>query len=116
MRDLVEEISALGPTLHDTVAVAMEILPDFKPSGLEKLLGGPLILAPVASGQSNPTWFVTRGTREMVLRKKPAGTTLKSAHAVDREYRVMKALERTDVPVPAMIMLEDDPEVLGAPF
>ena len=94
----------------------MEIQPDFNLLDLKKLLGEPLTLSPVASGQSNPTWFVTQGSREMVLRKKPAGATLQSAHAVDREYRIMKALEPTDVPVPEMIMLENDPDVLGTPF
>ncbi|MEQ5871553.1 phosphotransferase family protein [Sagittula sp. NFXS13] len=92
------------------------VKPDFDPSALEKVLGGPVELRPVTSGQSNPTWFVTCGTRDLVLRKKPSGTTLSSAHAVDREYTVMNALRTTSVPVPAMVLFEADETVLGTPF
>lgn len=75
-----------------------------------------MTLAPVTSGQSNPTWFVSTPTRELVLRKKPAGVIASSAHAVDREHRAMSALAGSDVPVPAMVMFEDDPAVIGTPF
>jgi aminoglycoside phosphotransferase (APT) family kinase protein len=51
-----------------------------------------------------------------VLRKKPPGQLLKSAHAVDREYRVMKGLENTDVPVPRMLLLCEDDTVIGTAF
>lgn len=94
----------------------MAIEPDFDPAALEKVLGGPIEICPVSGGQSNPTWFVTQGNRELVLRKKPSGETLSSAHAVDREYRIMKALANSEVPVPTMVMYEDDPTVLGTPF
>ncbi len=92
------------------------VKPDFDPSALEKVLGGPVELRPVTSGQSNPTWFVTCGKRELVLRKKPSGTTLSSAHAVDREFKVMHALRDTSVPVPGMVLFEADETVLGTPF
>jgi len=94
----------------------MSVCPDFDPAALEKVLGGPVDICPVSGGQSNPTWFVTQGRRALVLRKKPSGVTLSSAHAVDREYRVMKALAGSEVPVPAMVLFEDDPAVLGTPF
>lgn len=94
----------------------MTIEPDFDPARLEQAIGGPISLEPVASGQSNPTWFVTRGSERLVLRKKPAGNTLRSAHAIEREYRVMAALADSGVPVPKMILLEEDPEVIGTPF
>lgn len=94
----------------------MTIQPDFDPERLETVMGGPVQLSPVASGQSNPTWFVTCKDRRLVLRKKPLGATLASAHAVDREYRIMAALARSGVPVPKMVLLEEDPEVLGTPF
>lgn len=94
----------------------MTVKPDFDPAMLERLLGGPVTLAPVTSGQSNPTWFVTQGARRLVLRKKPKGATLDSAHAVDREYRIMKALAHSGVPVPTVVMLEEDPAILGTPF
>ena len=70
----------------------------------------------ISGGQSNPTWFVTFGSTRLVLRKKPAGPILKGAHAVEREFRVQKALEATDVPVPKALWLEEDDGILGTPF
>ncbi|ESO97447.1 hypothetical protein LOTGIDRAFT_115099 [Lottia gigantea] len=67
-------------------------------------------------GQSNPTYYVKYGDSELVLRKKPPGKLLPSAHAVDREYLVMKALGRHDVPVPEMLSFCDDESVIGTPF
>ncbi len=67
-------------------------------------------------GQSNPTYKVTSGERAYVLRAKPPGKLLKSAHAVDREYRVMKALGQTDVPVPHMYHLSGEETPLGTQF
>jgi aminoglycoside phosphotransferase (APT) family kinase protein len=67
-------------------------------------------------GQSNPTYQLTTPTRQYVLRKKPPGELLKSAHQVDREYRVMHALRDTDVPVPKMYCLCDDASVIGQDF
>jgi len=71
---------------------------------------------PIIGGQSNPTWFVTYGSKRLVLRKKPAGTILPGAHAVEREFRVLQALADTDVPVPQALWLEEDPDILGTPF
>lgn len=70
----------------------------------------------ISGGQSNPTYFVDYGNRRLVLRKKPAGPILKGAHAVEREYRVLQALSRTDVPVPKTVLLCEDESVLGVPF
>jgi aminoglycoside phosphotransferase (APT) family kinase protein len=67
-------------------------------------------------GQSNPTYFLRSGEQEFVLRKQPPGELLPSAHAVDREYRVMKALGETDVPVPKMYALCEDTSLLGTKF
>ena len=73
-------------------------------------------------GQSNPTYLVTLitnhppGKRRVVLRKKPPGTLLPGAHAVEREYRVMEALGRAGVPAPNLIALCTDESVLGTPF
>ena len=58
---------------------------------------GPLTVQQFGGGQSNPTYLLTAGGRRFVLRKKPPGQLLKSAHQVDREYRIMKALAATDV-------------------
>lgn len=70
----------------------------------------------VSGGQSNPTWFVKWGTRDLVLRAKPRGPILRGAHAIEREFRVMSALQSTSVPVPKTIWLEESSDVLGAPF
>jgi aminoglycoside phosphotransferase (APT) family kinase protein len=71
-------------------------------------------------GASNPTFLLTtkgaKGTGLYVLRKKPPGQLLASAHQVDREYRVMKALEGSGVPVPHMRALCEDPEIIGTAF
>lgn len=67
-------------------------------------------------GQSNPTFRIDAGKASYVMRKQPPGTLLKSAHQVDREYRVMFALKNTDVPVPEMIALCEDPELIGTSF
>jgi aminoglycoside phosphotransferase (APT) family kinase protein len=67
-------------------------------------------------GQSNPTFLLTSGAHRFVLRKKPPGKLLKSAHQVDREYRIMKALAATDVPVPRMIALCEDESIIGTAF
>jgi aminoglycoside phosphotransferase (APT) family kinase protein len=87
---------------------------------LEKRIEG--FVGPVAAqrfkgGQSNPTFLLTdaRGQR-YVLRKQPHGALLPSAHALDREYRVMKALERTEVPVARMLAYCDDLTVIGTTF
>ena len=77
---------------------------------------GALQVTPLTGGQSNPTYRVNAGPHRWVLRRKPAGALLASAHAIEREYRVMQALAGTDVPVPAMHALCEDPGVIGSPF
>lgn len=67
-------------------------------------------------GQSNPTYLLSVGKDRYVLRKKPSGRLLPSAHAVEREYRIMSALAGSAVPVPRMLCLCENPEVLGTPF
>ncbi|HEV2558185.1 MAG TPA: phosphotransferase [Microvirga sp.] len=69
-----------------------------------------------AGGQSNPTFLLTATGGRYVLRRKPPGQLLKSAHAVDREFRVMAALARTDVPVPRVLHLCEDDAVIGSMF
>lgn len=77
---------------------------------------GPLTLTRLAGGQSNPTWRIDAPSGPYVLRQKPLGKTLPSAHQVDREYRVMKALADTDVPVPQVFALCEDVSVMGSMF
>ncbi|KAH9524271.1 Acyl-CoA dehydrogenase member 10, partial [Bulinus truncatus] len=67
-------------------------------------------------GQSNPTYYVFYGGQKMVLRKKPPGKLLPSAHAVDREYKVMTAVSKGGVPVPRTIAFCIDESVLGTQF
>lgn len=68
------------------------------------------------SGQSNPTYLITAASGRYVLRAKPPGQLLKSAHQVDREFRVMKALAGTAVPVPAMLHLSAEDSPIGRMF
>jgi len=77
---------------------------------------GPLSLHQFEGGQSNPTYLLTTPERKYVLRRKPPGVLLKSAHAVDREFRVMKTLWETGFPVPEPLAYCDDDTVLGTAF
>jgi aminoglycoside phosphotransferase (APT) family kinase protein len=96
---------------------------DFDPRRLEAFLrraipglAGDMALERVGGGQSNPTYFVSFGARRMVLRKQPAGEILPTAHAVDREHRVLTALAATDVPVPRTVLFHGERDVVGTPF
>jgi len=71
---------------------------------------------PLTGGQSNPTFLLTCGKQRVVLRKKPPGHLQPSAHAVDREFRVMHALQGSEVPVPKMLAFSDDASIVGTPF
>jgi aminoglycoside phosphotransferase (APT) family kinase protein len=79
-------------------------------------LRGPMQVNRIGGGQSNPTFFVSFDNRELVLRKQPASTLLPSAHAVDREFRVMQALSQTTVPVPQVVLFHAERDVVGTPF
>ena len=73
-------------------------------------------LTRLTGGQSNPTYVVATGNVNLVLRTKPAGDLVASAHAIDREYRVMKALQESAVPVPRMLAYCEDASILGKAF
>lgn len=77
---------------------------------------GPLTAEKFAGGQSNPTFHLKTPTRDYVLRRKPPGVLLKSAHAVDREFRVQSALRDSDVPTAQMFVLCEDDAVIGSMF
>ncbi|GAC25674.1 phosphotransferase family protein [Paraglaciecola mesophila] len=77
---------------------------------------GPVKATKFAGGQSNPTFKLQTANATYVLRRQPPGKLLKSAHAVDREYRVIKALENTDVPVAKVYHLCEDVDVIGSMF
>ncbi len=77
---------------------------------------GPLTVEQFKGGQSNPTYRLRSPQGTWVLRRKPPGKLLPSAHAVDREYRVMAALGEADFPVPRMVLLCEDEDVIGTMF
>ena len=97
---------------------------DFDTVALERYLAAtldgfraPLAVERFAGGQSNPTYRLVGGNgARYVLRKKPAGPLLPSAHAVEREYRLTAALQGSGVPVPPALLLCEDPSVIGTPF
>jgi aminoglycoside phosphotransferase (APT) family kinase protein len=96
---------------------------DFDPAKLETFLRGAIAgldggmrLERISGGQSNPTYRVAFVDRRLILRKKPAGAVLPSAHQIDREYRVQLALRGTGVPVPDMVLYHEAPDVVGTPF
>jgi aminoglycoside phosphotransferase (APT) family kinase protein len=82
-------------------------LPDFR---------GDFRVDKFTGGQSNPTYRLTTQKRGYVLRKKPPGILLKSAHAIEREFRVMQALAETAVPVPSVHLFCADPTIIGTAF
>lgn len=84
-----------------------ERVPDFR---------GPISVRQFESGQSNPTFHVAAASGDYVLRKKPPGRLLPSAHMVEREYRVMNALRGSGVPVPTALLLCTDERVIGTSF
>jgi aminoglycoside phosphotransferase (APT) family kinase protein len=93
----------------------------FDTAKLETLIGDELgermtELRQMRGGQSNPTFLIVTDRGEYILRKQPPGELLPSAHAVDREYRVLQALHPTDVPVPRPVLFSADREVIGTPF
>lgn len=93
----------------------------FDTAPLAELLGDRLgerlvDLRQMRGGQSNPTFLAVTDRGEYILRKQPPGELLPSAHAVDREFRVIEALAKTDVPVPKAILFCPDRSVVGTPF
>lgn len=92
----------------DTLATYLEAsIPGFR---------GPITLEKFPDGQSNPTFKLTAKSGTYVLRRQPPGKILKSAHAVDREYRVLDALRNTDVPVADVYHLCENTDVIGTMF
>lgn len=115
MSDRQDRFAGAGP-----VSKGLEIDPDAVTDIFSARISGispPLSIQQFRGGQSNPTYLITDSRdRRFVLRRKPPGKLLKSAHAVDREYRIIKSLAATDVPVPAVRFLCEDPEVIGSTF
>ena len=92
----------------DKLFKALEIrLPKFK---------SPWKFVKTPHGQSNPTFILTGSNGVLVVRCKPKGVLLKSAHMIEREFKVMNALYNSKVPVPKMYYLCEDPEEIGTPY
>ncbi len=77
---------------------------------------GPSAAKKFATGQSNPTYLIEAASGRYVLRRKPSGKLLKSAHMIEREYRVLKALEGVGYPAPQALALCEDEGVIGTAF
>ena len=97
--------------------------PEFDPARVDAFLrgaipglAGAMRLERISGGQSNPTFFVSYDSRQLVLRKQPPGEILPSAHAVDREARIQQALASTAVPVPPILLFHAERDVVGTPF
>jgi len=97
---------------HQFDAAALELYLKANVEGF----AGPLTVEQFKGGQSNPTYKLITPGRRYVLRRKPPGKLLASAHAVDREYKVITALAGTDVPVAKTYCLCEDDSVIGTPF
>jgi len=111
------------PTSQNTGTIEVQERHRFDQVKLEAYLrehvagfSGDLTVEEFAGGQSNPTYKLTAGGKHYVMRRKPPGKLLKSAHAVDREYKVMTALGGTNVPVPQTYCLCTDEEIIGSWF
>jgi aminoglycoside phosphotransferase (APT) family kinase protein len=92
-----------------------EILLPYLEANIEGF-SGPLVIEKFAGGQSNPTFKLTAGSGVYVLRRQPPGKLLKSAHAVDREFRVISALADSPIPVARAYHLCEDRDVIGSMF
>ena len=92
-----------------------EILSSFLKENIPNF-SGQLEIQEFIGGQSNPTYFLDSGDKSYVLRRKPPGVLLKTAHAVDREFKVISALNKTDVPVPKAYLHCEDESLIGTEF
>jgi aminoglycoside phosphotransferase (APT) family kinase protein len=103
-------------------AVDPRVAPDFNVDALgawlKDWLGGsePMQVRRTEGGMSNPTYFLRRGEWRAVLRKQPGAVLVPSAHAIDREFRVLQALQDTPVPTPKPFRYCADRDVIGTPF
>jgi aminoglycoside phosphotransferase (APT) family kinase protein len=102
-------------TVRDTHRFDEAALAAYLSTHLPGFAGG-LQVKQFEGGQSNPTYLLMTPARNYVLRKKPPGKLLPSAHMVEREYRVIKALQDSAVPVPRAYLLCEDSSVIGTAF
>ncbi len=96
--------------------VDLESLRPFFAAHVEGAGDGPLTAELIAGGRSNLTYGISDATHDWVLRRPPLGHVIETAHDMGREFRVLSGLAHTDVPVPRVFALCEDPAVNGAPF
>ncbi|RVD81413.1 uncharacterized protein DFL_009277 [Arthrobotrys flagrans] len=108
-------MSAVGPVRQPIDVASLE---KYLISHVPRCFRAPITLKQFGYGQSNPTYLVLNGDgRKYVMRKKPPGSLLsKTAHAVEREYRVLHSLQDTPVPTPRVHVLCEDSSIIGTPF
>ena len=113
----------MNPDRHDPVLVEVRESHRFNVAALDLWLAGRLDgfgrglrVRQYEGGQSNPTFLVESGVRRVVLRKKPPGPLLPTAHQIEREYRILRALAGSRVPVPEVLALGEDASVIGTAF
>jgi aminoglycoside phosphotransferase (APT) family kinase protein len=111
MKDLISQTVEV-PDRHRFDVVALEDYMKMHVDGFS----GKLTVRKFASGHSNPTFLLRDANRAYVLRKKPPGKLVRSAHKVDREYRIISALQTTNVPVPKAYVLCEDDSIIGTSF
>ncbi|MBT8086152.1 MAG: phosphotransferase family protein [Woeseia sp.] len=109
-----EQFSGTRP-VRDDHAIDEQRLHDYLAEHLDGFKG-PLQVRQFKGGQSNPTYLLEAQSARYVLRRKPPGKLLKSAHAVEREYRIIKALYDTGFPVPEPYLLCEDDDIVGTTF
>ncbi|XP_055963190.1 acyl-CoA dehydrogenase family member 10 isoform X2 [Sorex fumeus] len=102
--------------VRKTMEIPTEPLEKYLRDRLGLRAAGSMELLQFDHGQSNPTYYIGLTGQQLVLRKKPPGTLLPSAHAVEREFRIMKALSSSGVPVPKVLDLCTDSSIIGTPF
>ncbi len=114
MVDRQKEFSGAGP-VREGFELNKKALQKYMSENVEGF-SGPIEIKQFKGGQSNPTYQISAGGKQYALRRKPAGKLLKSAHAVDREYKVISALNKTDVPVAKTFALCTDESIIGSWF
>jgi aminoglycoside phosphotransferase (APT) family kinase protein len=107
----IDDVRVDGELSADQLTAVRALLTDQVPN-----VAAPLSASLLSGGRSNLTYTLTDGPRRWVLRRPPLGHVLATAHDMGREYRVMRALAPTPVPVPRMVLEHPDPDVIGAPF
>ena len=101
--------------MPNALAIDMDVLTNYLEHHVAGFKG-PISLDKFPGGQSNPTFKVIAQSGTYVLRRQPPGKLLKSAHAVDREFRVLDALKNSDVPVAQVYHLCLDTNIMGSMF